>query len=90
MLNVPGAEFSKTELKFYGENNRGVIAKASAKKGERVIKIPYSKLISEDVVKTTPIGKSIMNNPNLRDALHFGGNSHLAAYILQEKEKSLN
>ena len=90
MLDAPGADYTKTEMKFYGENQRGVHAKTGIKKGDTLMKVPYEKLVSEDIVRKTPIGKGILDNPALRSGLHFKHNNHLAAYILQEKEKPLD
>ena len=42
----PNADFSKIQLNFYEGNRKGIKATTDIKLGEKVLKIPYNKMIT--------------------------------------------
>ena len=45
-----GGEDNKLKLHWYRQNERGVLAEEDIKKGELLLKIPYSLLITWDMI----------------------------------------
>ena len=58
-MNGGGADISKVKLEYYSENYRGVVATVDIKKGEDVLFVPHSLILTLDSICDSPICKSI-------------------------------
>ena len=51
-----GADVSKLELKYYADNYRGVHSNICFRKGETMMFVPSSRILTMDDVTDSPIG----------------------------------
>lgn len=79
------AFFPKLEIRFYSDDNRGVVSKASIKQNEIIMIIPKSCLISLELAMSSDIGKEMSKfmYQELRSPKHC----LLTAYMLSELNK---
>ena len=63
-----GAQFPKLKLRYYTEDYRGVHAATQIEKGETILYVPLSQLLTLDMAMQSPIG-SLMAARNFRQRL---------------------
>jgi histone-lysine N-methyltransferase SETD3 len=81
-----GAQFPKLKLRYYTEDYRGVHAATQIEKGETILYVPLSQLLTLDMAMQSPIG-SLMAARNFRQRLLSPKHSFLATLIMEEKRK---
>ena len=81
-----GADFEKLKLRYYAPDYRGVHAAKDIKKGETIVYVPLSEIITLEMAMESPIGAQ-MAEKKLRQRLISPKHSFLATYIMQERRK---
>ena len=64
-MKQDGANFDKLKLRYYAADYRGVHAARDIKKGETILYVPLSEIITLEMAMTSPIG-SLMAARNFR------------------------
>ena len=81
-----GAQFNKLKMRYYAPDYRGVHAARNCKKGETILYVPKSEIITLEMAMESPIG-SLMAARNFRQRLISPKHSFLATYVMQERRK---
>ena len=55
-----GSDISKLKIRFYAEGYRGLIAKRMYKKGETILCVPLSQMVTYELACRSPLGKAIV------------------------------
>ena len=84
-----GATFSKLKMRYYAPDYRGVHAARDCKKGETILYVPKSEIITLEMAMESPIG-SLMAARNFRQRLISPKHSFLATYVMQERRKEVS
>ena len=82
-----GANFDKLKVRYYAPDYRGVHAARDIKKGETILYVPKSEIITLEMAMESPIG-ALMHARNFRQRLISPKHSFLATYIMQERRKT--
>ena len=82
-----GANFDKLKLRYYEADYRGVHAARDLKKGETILYVPKSEIITLEMAMESPIGAQ-MAARRFRERLISPKHSFLATYIMQERRKT--
>ena len=85
-MNKGGADISRVEVRFHGTNSRGVHAARDIKKGETILFVPKSLILTFEKARTTPIAKKMLDNADLLERV---GDQKpiICAYILSQRRK---
>ena len=81
-----GALFDKLKIRYYSENHRGVHASRDVKKGETILYVPKSRIITLEMAYASPVGKK-MYEKGLRQQLISPKHSFLGTFVMQERHK---
>ena len=85
-MKSDGSNFDKLKLRYYAPDYRGVHAAREIKKGEVILYVPLSEIITLEMAMESPIG-SKMAARNFRQRLVSPKHSFLATYIMEERRK---
>ena len=83
-MNEGGADIKNTKLAFMDDNFEGVVSAYNIIKDDRVLFIPYSKLLTFEQVSSTIMGQ-LMLKKGLKEKL--GPIYFFCAYILLERRR---
>ena len=75
------------ELRYHKKNQRGVFAANDIKKGEAILYVPHSQILTMDVVSDNEIGRKMMEQ-DIRSKLG-GDYAFFCSYLMLEMRKPI-
>ena len=82
-LQGGGAEFPKVAIEIESPGRRNVVSTKFIKRGELIIYVPKSEIISLETIKSSPVIQSILRH---KLKLHSPKHCLLAIYLLEQKQ----
>ena len=77
-----GCKFTKLKITEFMENYRGVVATKNIKKGDIILQVPYSQMITFENVRTTEVAEKMLELGMEEDK--YGSTMFYCVYILQQ------
>ena len=81
-MNQNGSKLDKIALKYFAKDFRGIVAKEDIHRGEAVIFVPKSVMITLKTAKQGKIGAQVVAK---NCSLTYPNNSFLSSYVLHEQ-----
>jgi histone-lysine N-methyltransferase SETD3 len=83
-----GSKFEKLKIRYYSRDYRGVHAARNVKKGDILLFVPLSQIITLEMAFESPIGRKMVQK-NMKNRLLSPKHSFLSTYLMQERRKDV-
>lgn len=80
-LSDGGSKFDKLKIRYYSKDYRGVHAARNIKKGDIVLFVPLSQIITLEMAFESPIGRKMVQK-NMKNRLLSPKHSFLSTYLM--------
>lgn len=80
--SLGGGEFPKINIEYYSHEYRGVHCNKEISEGESIIFVPYSHIISTEVVENSPLVKTLKKSNFQSDVPH---QNYFSVYLLEQQ-----